>query len=148
MAYVITRRERNKCGYFTVAWSPITLADKYSIVTKVPAMGGVIELYFMDDQGKLNLFCLSRSWYGGLRSTLRERTDPLLEEDPVRKAILESHEKKLYYRYSLSESHPDMLDVVYFLSETAAPGQNLAPHSGRFEQIFLKEIDEGKLVTI
>lgn len=148
MPYEIIRKERNHFGYFTLYWSPIEKADKYSIVTKVPAVGGIIELYYLDDKKKLNLFMITRSWYGGLRSTLREHTDPILEEDPYRLSILEKYKDSVYYRYSMCESHPDMIDVVFFLSETYASGSPGTIHSGRYEKIFLNEIDGNKMVTI
>ena len=130
-----------------MAWSPFALADKYDIAKRVPAMGGIAEIYFKDERGKLNLFCLQRSWYGGLRSMLRERCDPELERDPRRLAILERWKDAIYYRYSLSDSHADIEDVMFFFMETYSPGQSTVESSGRYERIFVREIDAGKLTT-
>ncbi len=111
-------------------------------------MGGIAELYYRDEYGKLNLFCVTRTWYGGLRSSIRVMTDPELEKDPVRHQILLDYPKEIYYRYSLTESLKDMNDILFFFMETLAPGANTVKDSGRYEQIFLKEIDPQKLTTI
>ncbi|MGO8693642.1 MAG: hypothetical protein ACLQMF_08235 [Rectinemataceae bacterium] len=152
MDYIIRRDERVKTGddeaFFTVHWSPISKADKYDIVTKAPAIGGIAELYYMDEKGKLNLFCLQRSWYGGIRAMLRERCDPVLEKDPFRLSILVKWRDRIYYRWSNSESMADMNDVMFFFVETYSPGSHGARSSGRFHRIFVQEIDTGKLVTI
>jgi hypothetical protein len=145
--YRITREEDGKDIYYTVRWSPFAAADKYEIARKVPAIGGIAELYYMDREGKLNLFCVQRSWYGGLRAVLRERCDPVLEKDPYRLSILVKWRDRIYYRWTSTESFADMADVMFFLVETACPGAG-PEASHRYEQIFLKEIDAGKLVTI
>lgn len=147
MEYLIKGEEYRGDGYFTVSWSPFAKADKYEIVTKVPAVGGIAELYYMDLEGKLNLFCLQRSWYGGVRSMIRERCDASLEKDPYRLSVLVKWRDRLYYRYSRSESAPDMADVMFFFMETYSPGSGVCEHSGRYNRIFLKEIDTGKLTT-
>jgi hypothetical protein len=147
MAYEISRDEKGEDAYFTVRWSPFALADKYAIVTGVPAIGGIAELYYMDEKAKLNLFCLQRSWYGGIRSMLRERCDPELEKDPYRLSILRKWKGRIYFRWTNCESLPDMRDVMYFFAETYAPGAGGADSSGRYARIFVKEEDAGKLTT-
>ena len=147
MRYEITKQAREGDAYFTVRWSPFVRAEKYSIHTGVPAMGGIAELYWKDRAGKLNQFCVARSWYGGLRSLLRERIDPELERDPFRLEILRDHKDDIWFRYSLCESNADMEDVLFFFQETLAPGLPTATHSGRYDRIFLNELDAGKLTT-
>lgn len=144
----IKKRTKDGDGYFTISWSAFRKADRWDINKSVPAMGGVAELYWMDDHGKLNIFCVTRSWYGGLRSNLRELTDPEIERDPVRRAIVLEHQDALYYRYALTESLDDMNDVVFFLSEIHAPGAHQVKPSGRYQRIFVNELDAGKLTTI
>lgn len=144
MGYTISRKEKGEDGYFTVVWSPLFKADKYDIHRKVPAMGGVAELYYRDGAGKLFLFRLARSWYGGLRAVLREGTDPELEKDERLRAIVRENKDRLYYRYSLCESSQDLDDVLFFLYESMSPGRHGAGHSGRFERIFLEEVDSGE----
>jgi hypothetical protein len=146
--YAVGREVIRDEVFYTVRWSPIVRADKYDIVTKVPAIGGIAELYYMDEKGKLNLFCLQRSWYGGLRSTLRERCDPVLEKDPFRLSILVKWQDRIYYRWTNCESAADMSDIMFFFSETYSPGSKDASSSGRYHRIYLKELDTGKLVTI
>jgi hypothetical protein len=146
--YEISKSVKNGDAFYTVRWSPIVKADKYTINGSVPAMGGVAELYYKDDHGKLNLYMLARSYFGGLRATLRVATDPETEKDERRHAVLVDHEDQIYYRYALVESQDDMSDVMFFFMTTHAPSIRSQTHSGRYERIFLKEIDSGGLVTI
>jgi len=145
---VIRKEEDGPAVYFTVTWSRLRKADKYDIHKVVPAMGGICELYYKDEYGKLNLFCVSRSWYGGLRSNLRELTDPLCEKDPERLRILLRHPDNIYYRYSLTESLDDMNDILFFFMQTYSPGQTAVQPSGRYAHIYVKEVDPDRIVTI
>jgi hypothetical protein len=145
--YRITREDEGRTAYYTLRWSPFARAEKYEIIRSVPAVGGIAEIYYKDREGKLNLFCLQRSWYGGLRSVLRERCDPSIEKDPWRLSILVKWRDRIYYRWTNSESFADMADVMFFLAEVGGAGSGGAS-SGRFDTIFVNEIDAGKLVTI
>ncbi len=111
-------------------------------------MGGIVELYYMDERGKLNLFCVTRTWYGGLRAAVRAMTDPELEKDEIRHQILLDHPDKIYYRYSLTESLKDMNDILFFFMETLSPGNDAVKDSGRYSMIYVNEIDPQKLTTI
>jgi len=135
MDYRIAREEDARNVYYTLRWSPFAKADKYEIARSVPAIGGIAEIYYMDRKGKLNLFCLQRSWYGGLRAVLRERCDPSIEKDPWRLSVLVKWRDRIYYRWT------------NFLVEGYSPGAG-PQSSGRYDRIFVKEIDAGKLVTI
>lgn len=146
--YTISSEAKEGEGYFTVRWCPFALADKYDIATRVPAIGGVAELYYKDEQGKLNIFCLQRSWYGGLRAMLRERCDAEIERDAYRLGILTKHKGRIYYRWSATESKSDMDDVMFFFLESYFPGVDIVRPSGRFSRIWVNEVDAGKLVTI
>jgi hypothetical protein len=145
--YCINRDEDARGVYYTLRWSPFAKADKYEITRCVPAVGGIAEIYYKDREGKLNLFCLQRSWYGGLRAVLRERCDASIEKDPWRLSILVKWRERIYYRWTNCESFADMADVMFFLAEASCPGAGGAS-SGRYDRIFVKEIDAGKLVTI
>ena len=90
---------------------------------------------------------LARSYYGGLRATLRVATDPETERDERRRAVLVAHEDGIYYRWSLVESQDDMTDVMFFFMSTYSPAAKF-DNSGRYGKIFVKEIDSGGLVTI
>ena len=65
-----------------MSWSRLRKSDKYEIVKSVPSEAGIYELYYMDEKGKLCLFHVGKSWYGGLRNEIRLRTDVELETDP------------------------------------------------------------------
>jgi hypothetical protein len=140
--------EKDGEGFFVVTWSDFAKADKYEIVTQVPALGGIAEIYYKDRGGTLNLFVLQHSWYGGLRGIIRERTDPELEKDPVRKTILERWKDEIYYRYALSESRSDMMDVLFFLMQTLSPDSPPPEHSGRYSRIWVRELDAQRLGNI
>lgn len=148
VVYDIRKSVKDGNAFYNVRWSPIVKADKYTIVRSVPAMGGIAEIYYKDAHGKLNLYMLARSYYGGLRATLRVATDLETEKDERRRAVLLAHEDEIYYRWSLVESQDDMSDVMYFFMDTYSPASRTQPHSGRYDKIFLKEIDSGALVTI
>ncbi len=144
MGYDITRLEKGDDGYFTVHWSPLFKADKYDIHGSVPAVGGVAELYFKDREGRIQLFRVVRSWFGGLRAVIRQGTDPEMEKDSGMQSIVEENKDRLYYRYSICENKDDMDDVLFFLYESLAPGRHQAEHSGRYERIYLTEVDAGE----
>jgi hypothetical protein len=133
--------EKGEDGYFTVSWSPLIKADKYDIHSSVPAMGGVAELYYRDVDGRLRLFHMVRSWYGGLRAVIREAIDPELEKREGLRAILMENKGRIYYRYTMSEHLDDLNDVLFFLFETFDPGCGAVEHSGRYEHIHLIEVD-------
>lgn len=123
--------------YYTLVWSPLTKADKYEVTLRVPSVAGLFELYRMDKDKKLNLLAVTHAWYGGLRSEIRAAIDPDVTNDPVKKAELEDAE--LYYRYALSDSFPDILDVVWFLHTTYFPNDVRVENSGRYPRMYLNE---------
>jgi len=133
----ISDTKKNGEIYYTVVWSALKKADKYEITLKVPSVAGLYELYRMDKEKKLNLLAVTHAWYGGLRSQLRAVIDPELTNDPVRKAELENGD--LYYRYTVSNSFPDILDVVWFLHSTYFPDDIRVEHSGRYPRMYLDE---------
>jgi hypothetical protein len=143
---IVRKLVKKQDAYFTVSWSRLRKSDKYEIVKSVPSEAGIYELYYMDEKGKLCLFYLGKSWYGGLRNELREKTDVELEKDPTRRAILD--ERDCWYRWSLLSSSDDMADLLYFFAQTYLPGTGAVHHSGRYAHIFVKEIDADKIVTI
>jgi hypothetical protein len=137
---------RNRDVFFTVSWSRLRKSDKYEIVKSVPSDAGIYELYYMDDKDKLCLFYVGKSWYGGLRNELRVRTDVELETDAARRTILQEHDS--WYRWSLLSNSDDMADVLFFFAQTHLPGNITVHPSGRYERIYIKEIDADKIVTI
>jgi len=147
MAYGITVSEKNGDAYYYVQWSPLSKADRYEIITKVPALAGIFEVYWMDERNCLRLFVVGKTDYGGLRSELRRITDPELckNDEKVRK-ILE--EKEVWYRYSPTDSSNIMADVNWFFMQTYFPDNNSVSHSGRYQNIFLKESAPDKLIWV
>ena len=45
MAYGISAQEKGDSVYYYVQWSPLSLAERWEINAKVPAVGGVYEIY-------------------------------------------------------------------------------------------------------
>jgi len=143
---IVQKRIRGKDAYFTVSWSRLRKGEKYEIVRSVPSEAGIYELYYMDFKKKLCLFHVGKSWYGGLRNEIRLRTDVELENDAVRKALLEKYD--CWYRWSLLSSSDDMADILFFFAQTHLPGTLSVHHSGRYARIFVNEEDADKIVTI
>ena len=131
---------------FTVQWSPILPGDRFTIRQKVPSMSGIYQLFYEDKYKKLVLIDMDIAWYGGLRANLRDFSDPDKERDPHIKQILES--KKLFCRYTLSESFRDLTDVLSLLAMEEFENWEDFESTGRYEQIFLKEISPNKIVSI
>ncbi len=132
--------------YYTVFWSQLAKAQKYDIITKVPEQAGLLELYYMDEHHRLYPMYSQRVWYGGLRSRLRRITDPELVVDELQRRTLQSY--TCYYRYTLTESMDDMLDLMYFFSLSYLPQREPPDHSGRYERIFVEEISPDKITDL
>ena len=128
---------RGASVFYTVNWSPVRKADKYDIQKAVPSRAGLFELYYKDEKGAFKLFHFGKAWLGGLRSMIRETTDPLLMKDrPDFQKLLST--KTCYYRYCLCDSLPDLEDVLHFFSrEEKKP----AEPSGRYGEIRLREVE-------
>ncbi|HOK00253.1 MAG TPA: hypothetical protein PLW34_11915 [Termitinemataceae bacterium] len=133
----ITCQHQGKDGFFTVCWSKLQKADRHTIVRSVPAVGGIYEIYWMDDHNHLRLLTVGNARYGGLRSEIRRLTDPSLVENPEVVQIL--NEKTIWFRYAPCDSIADMADVVWFFRKTYFPENPGVSHSGRFTRIFIKE---------
>lgn len=139
-----TKQRKDDDAYYTIRWSPLAKVDKFEIIKKVPSVAGIYQLYFLDDHKSLTLFFMVRVWYGGLRVSLREHTDPLLVEDPKRRKILET--RTCYYRYTILSSVKDMEDIFHILSLDRLPPSRVPEPSGRYREIYVQEKSEDKLV--
>jgi len=146
MNYGIKGTEKNGDIYYFVQWSPLSKADKYDIISKVPAVAGVFEIYWMDENKHLRLFVVGKTDYGGLRSELRRITDPELCNNVKTKKILE--EKEVWYRYSPTDSSKIMADVVWFYMQTYMPNDTTAENSGCYQNVYLKESAPDKLIWV
>lgn len=141
----ISKIINDRTAYFTVRWSALRKAERFDIVRHVPPMAGVFELYFVDRYKKLNLFYVSKSWHGGLRSALRILVDAELDPNPARRDIFEN--RVVYYRYSLSDSSADLDDVLFFYMATYFPKKNPVKPSPRFDLIYLNEESSDRIIT-
>ena len=65
---------KGKDAYYTVAWSALRKADRWEIAKTVPAVGGVYELYWMDERKRLRMLSVASARFGGLRSEIRRFT--------------------------------------------------------------------------
>jgi hypothetical protein len=142
----VVKKIKNNEAYYEIHWSTLAKVDKYEITRKVPSEAGIYELYYKDPKGKLILFKLARAWYGGLRSVIRSKTDPILEENASRRKILESH--TCYYRYALTFSYNDMTDILSYYRSAYFPKLHAYEDSGRYEEIYVKETSVDKIVDI
>ena len=147
MSYGITATEKNGDIYYFVQWSPLSKADRYDIITKVPALAGIFEIYWMDAKNRLRLFVVGKTDFGGLRSEIRRITDPeLCKDDAKAKKILE--EKEIWYRYAPTDSSNIMADVLWCFMQNYFPEKTSIKHSGRYENLFLKESAPDKLMWV
>lgn len=142
MEPIVTKKIRNDSVYYTVTWSNLEKADRHRISQTVPAVSGIYEIYYVDEREIFHLFEVSQAWYGGLRGQIREKTDPELQSDPRKREIL--NERDCYYRFTKVNSVGDISDILFFLFETYFPKTNRLQSSGRYRQIYLKEISRDK----
>jgi hypothetical protein len=144
MDYGITAQEKKGDVHYFVNWSPLSVADRHEIIRKVPAVAGVFEIYWMDENKRLRMFYVGQTNYGGLRSEIRRLTDAELckDNEKIRK-ILE--EKEIWYRYAATDSSKVMADVVWYFMKTYFPENPPAKHSGRYNKIFMTENAPDKL---
>jgi len=146
MAYEITSIKKNDEVYYTVNWSPLAVADRWEINAKVPSVAGIYEIYWMDENKRLRLFEVGQTHYGGLRSEVRRLTDPEIYRELNIKKIFEDNE--IWYRYTCSNSHQDMADVLWFLMTSYFSKEPSETHSGRYRKIFLTESAPNKLTWV
>jgi len=142
----ITAQEKEDNVYYNVQWSPLSLAERWTINSKVPSVAGIYEIYWMDDHNHLRMMAIGETHYGGLRTEIRRLTDPELVTDPKARQILENEE--IWFRYVPSNSIDNMTDVVWFFRATYFPENPGVDHSGRYKKIFLKESAPDKLIWV
>ena len=142
----ISAQKKGDDVYYFVQWSPLTLAERWSINSGVPAVGGIYEIYWMDDHNHLRMLAVGDTHYGGLRSEIRRLTDPELVLDTRVRKTLENEE--IWFRYAPSNSADNMSDVIWFFRRTYFPENPGVAHSGRFKKIFLKESAPDKLIWV
>lgn len=146
MDYGISVQEKDDNVYYSVRWSPLAIAERWTINAKVPAVAGVYEIYWMDDHGHLRMLAVGDTHYGGLRSEIRRLTDAELTLDAKTREILENEE--IWFRYAPASSPAMMSDVVWFFRKTYFPENPGVEHSGRYKKIFMKESAPDKLIWV
>ena len=146
MDFGITRKEKGEEAYYFIQWSPLSTADRWTISSKVPAVAGVYEIYWMDDHEHLRMLAVGNTHYGGLRSEIRRLTDSELALDEKTRKILEDEE--IWFRYAPTNSASAMADVVWFFRKTYFPENPGVEHSGKYQKIFLKESAPDKLIWV
>jgi hypothetical protein len=142
----ISALEKKDAVYYFVQWSPLSLAERWEVNAKVPAIAGIYEIYWMDDHNHLRILSVGNTHYGGLRSEIRRLIDPELAVDPKIRGILDNEE--IWFRYAPSHSPAVMSDVVWFFRSTYFPENPGVEHSGRFKKIYLKESAPDKLIWV
>jgi hypothetical protein len=135
----LEKRLRGRRAYYTIYWSKLKRAEKYSISREVPSMAGLYELFFRDADGSLKMFHYAIVWLGGLRSAIRYATDPslVLGDDALRHVVAS---RECWYRYLVCPIRPDMEDLIHFFSRSDGLGKPAAS-SGRYDDILLKEFE-------
>lgn len=144
--YGVRCTEKGKAAHYSIKWSPLAKADRWTINARVPAVAGIYEIYWMDNHEHLRMLSVGRTHYGGLRSELRRLTDPELNEDPEAKKTLE--EEEIWFRYAPCHSAAMMADVLWFFRKTYFPEKPGVEHSGRFEKLFMNESAPDKLIWV
>ena len=122
-------------AFYFIQWSPLVLAERWNISSKVPAVAGIYEIYWMDDHQHLRMLAVGNTHYGGLRSELRRLTDSELALDEKVRKILEDEE--IWYRYAPTNSIAAMADIVWFFRKTYFPENPGVEPSGEFIKIFV-----------
>ncbi len=130
-------------GYFTLHWSQLTKADKYTSVRGVPAVSGIYELYYRKANDPLNLLAVNQAWYGGLRSQIRAAIDEEFQTDQRIRSILA--ENDIYFRFSVSDILADMQDVLWFLHRNYFGNETSLHNSERYSHIYLREYAPDKI---
>ena len=139
-------QEKDECAYFFINWSSLALAERWTINSKVPAIAGIYEIYWMDDHKHLRMLSVGNTHYGGLRSEIRRLTDSELALDPKIRETLENEE--IWFRYAPCNSVDNMADVVWFFRKTYFPENPGVEHSGRFKKIYITESEPDKLIWV
>lgn len=146
MEAIIEKKTRKKNVYFTISWSEFLPMEKHLINNKVPSIAGIFELYYLDANKTLQFIGRDRAYYGGLRNTLRQISDPALSSVVAMEAV--PSDKALYFRYSHVESQDDMDDLLFFLEQTRFSEQDVFDHSGRYTNIYVNEHSPGGLHSL
>jgi hypothetical protein len=142
----VRKQVDGESAYYTINWSELRRTDRHEIIRVVPSVAGIYELYYRDQGKALRLFQVARAWYGGLRHSIRETTDPELVRNGKHRALLGDYET--WYRFAPVRSYHDMSDLLFFFAETYFPGERKEQPSGRYTEIFVNETSPDKIVDL
>jgi len=142
----VTSKEKDEIVHYFITWSPLEIAERWTISAKVPSVAGVYEIYWMDDHDHLRMFSVGQTHYGGLRTEIRRLIDPELALDAKTKKTLEDEE--IWFRYFPCNSSKIMTDIVWFFRQTYFPENPGVEHSGRFKKIYINESAPNKLIWV
>lgn len=137
LLYFISKGVKGADAFYTLNWSPLYKAEKYTVTTGAPSVSGIYELYKMGENRELCFLESAIAWYGGIRSNVRAAIDEDATQDPERKKILADAE--LYFRFSCCEIFADLQDVLWFMRLIYFPDETPPDDSGRYENIYLEE---------
>lgn len=132
--------------YYSIHWSPLALAERWHISRSVPSVGGIFEIYWMDEQKHLRMLIIGDTHYGGLRSEIRRLTDAELATNSMIRETLENEE--IWFRYATTNSATAMADLIWFFRKTYFPKDPGVEHSGKYKRIFIKESEPNKLIWV
>ena len=143
---IVEKLEKGDKVFFTISWSRLRKSDKYDIIRAVPSEAGIYELYTRTTRASSTSFTSASHGTGGFATRSASAPTPILEEDPARKQMLE--EADCWYRWSLISNSDDMADILWFFARTYFPRKTDLQPSGRYANVFVKEVDADKIVTI
>ncbi|OHD11503.1 MAG: hypothetical protein A2Z96_05915 [Spirochaetes bacterium GWB1_48_6] len=134
----VRKMVKGKDVYYHLPWTPIKKADRYEVAKSVPALSGIFEIFYQNEKKNYILLTLEPAWYGGVQGKIRENIDYELQEDPVKRKILE--DKPLFFRFVLTDCWPDIQDIMFYLIRKYRGGDVPGlESSGRYRQVYLKQ---------
>ncbi len=142
----VTKLVDGVTAYYALCWSRLRKTDRHEINSVVPSVSGIYELYYRDPTKALRLFHVARAWYGGLRNSIREQTDPELVRNGKHRGLLADYET--WYRFAPVASYGDLSDLMFFFAETYFPKERREDPSGRYADIFVKETSPDNVIDL
>jgi hypothetical protein len=142
----VTKKTKDADVFYTIQWTGFIAVEKQIVNSVVPSVAGIFELYYLDNSRTLRFIARDQAYYGGLRNTLREIADPELPAVVDMQDV--PRERPLFCRYVITNSREDMDDILFFLSRSVIPGAHRVDSSGRYRNVYLKELSKKALHTL
>jgi hypothetical protein len=135
----------NNDVYYSLAWSPIFLYDRFDVIRKLPELSGILCIYELADKGLEHLIFYS-CWRDGCRLGMKKLMDPMRSIVPELPNNVDAG--RIFYKYTVVESTiSDFLDILYWLIRAYNPRYNDNANfrdSGRYGNIFIEEIKRNR----